>query len=228
MAVLSNNGLAAPSDFPSDRYEAVHSLATDRWRTHQLYEHFSAAWNAVAYRFLGTVDAGAEFQSLLKFHGASPPPLERYLQERALFDFFSSGFSVFESLFYALFAIGALLEPDGFPLATSKDEQRISPSSTAAAYKKAFMGDAFIDVFDEIFQDLAYKDWREVRNILTHRTAPGRRMYVSIGDDDAPSTEWKLKNIVLDQLLVQERRASLSAITRKLLTSSEAFLKRRV
>ena len=81
-----------------------------------------------------------------------------------------------------------------------------------------------LTAFDAFFADPAYQEWREIRNILTHRTAPGRRMYVGIGNDDAPATEWKLNNIPMDATLIPARRAALVRAVDALLTAVEAFV----
>lgn len=225
---LTTNGLGAPLDFPAGPYEAVHAIVVSKWMSHALYEHYAGSWNAVAYRYVGANDAGQEFDLSLEEHGASPTPVERYRQEQALFTFFSSGFSTFEAAFYALYVIGAFLEPTGFSLASEKDQQRVSPAHTSIAFKAAFVGDPILAGFDRVFADPAYQQWREIRNVLTHRTAPGRRMYVSIGTDDAPPVEWKLKNITLDRALVPARQGELARLLGELLSATEAFLAKRI
>lgn len=82
--------------------------------------------------------------------------------------------------------------------------------------------------FDALFADPAYQEWREIRNVLTHRTAPGRRMYVGIGDDDAPATEWKLNSIPLDSTMAKGRRAELARMLGDLLSAVEAFISKKV
>lgn len=44
--------------------------------------------------------------------------------------------------------------------------------------------------------------------VLIHRTAPGRRIYVSIGGDDALPTEWKLNSVPLDESALSEMEHS--------------------
>jgi hypothetical protein len=160
--------------------------------------------------------------------GGSPEPLERYRQERDLFGFFSNGFSVFEATFYGLFSLGALLSASSFPITTAKDQQRISPSSTATAIAKAFPGDPVNQAIDAALTAPAYVEWREIRNILTHRAAPGRTFFVGIGVEDAIPDQWKIKSIALDARMAPLRRADLSRLLSTLLRGIDQFAKTRL
>lgn len=221
---LTTNGLVPSEDFPVGPYEEVHRLVVSRWASHELYEHYAGAWNAVAYRFHATVQAGDEFEQSLDAHGSAPPSDERYRQDQALANFFSNGFSTFESIFYGLHTIAAFVDPANFSLATPKARQQVSPTQTSATFKRAFPNDPILVVLETLFSDPAYQEWREIRNILVHRTAPGRQMYVGIGSDDAPETEWKLNKIPLDSSMVRGRRIELSRVLNSLLGGVAVFV----
>lgn len=209
-APLSTNGLIMPSDFPNRDYEAVFQKA----QPHALidpviFEQFGGAWNAIAYRFLAACDDSDALTISLgeKF----PNVAERYAQERHLFGFFSNGFSVFEASFYALFSLGALIDPKNFPINSDEDKRRINPSSTIEAMKRAFPGDQIIERAKAVTQSPIYLEWREVRNILTHRSAPGRTFFVGFSDDDEGLPDsWKIKGIPLDSEMPTFKRASLA------------------
>ena len=224
MRPLKTNGLTPSPDFPAAPYEAVHDLVVARWGNQGLYEDFAGAWNAVSYRFEAAAKSGAEFEDSLRIAGATPTPDERFRQDSALAEFFSGGYSVFESMFYGLHAVGVWLEPSILSLATPKARQQVSPTNSTAAFKKAFPGDPFLAVLDAFAADPAYMEWKEIRNVLTHRTAPGRVMYVGIGVDDAPVAEWKLNNIPIDETLVPSRRASLARLAAQLMDGTVAFV----
>lgn len=224
---LSTNGLVVPDDFPASEYESIYLKAASHLpKQQEIYEQFGSAWNAVAYRFV----AVAEYEAILKVSlvRTNAPPPERYEQERDLFGFFSSGFSVFEAAFYGIFSLGALIAPAAFPTTTPRDQQRISPSSTAGAIAKAFPGDSLNGVIAAVTGDLAYLEWREIRNILTHRAAPGRRFFVSIGGDEEIPDQWKIKDIPLNANMPQSRRAELSRLLSTLLNGIEQFSKSRL
>lgn len=221
---LSPNGLIPHEDFPFEPYDAIHAKVVSAWSSAPSYHHYSGAWNALAYRFHGSIDAGAKFQKSLRDFGSHPAPHQRYQQEEALFNFFSNGFAAFEALFYGLFAIGSFLDADSFPLTTPKEQQRVSPSHTNEAFKRAFPHDLLLVTLANLFSDPAYLRWREMRNILTHRAAPGRRIYVGIGTDDAPPVEWKLNDLALDSALVPEYQRELAQLISSVLMASNIFL----
>jgi len=224
MPTLSNNGLNAHQDFPAAPYEDVHVRVASLWSQEASYFHYTGAWNALAYRFHGAVDAGAKFQKSLNDFGSHPGPHQRYQQEEALFNFFSNGFAAFEAMFYGLFAIGSFINPPAFPLITPKEQQRVSPSYTADAFKRAFASDPILDAFTTLFADPSYQRWRDMRNVLTHRAAPGRRVYVGIGTDDAPPVEWKLNDLPLDTALVPKHQGELAQLISDVVIAAGKFL----
>lgn len=224
MVALTPNGLSPHGDFPSECYEAVHARVAGRWSALAAYHQFSGAWNALAYRFHGSVDAGAKFQKSLKDYGSHPAPYQRYQQEEALFNFFSNGFATFEALFYGLFAIGSFINPTAFPLVTPKDQQRVSPSYTDDAFKRAFPGDPLLDAFAAVLGDADYQRWRDMRNVLTHRAAPGRRIFVGIGHGDAPPVEWRLNDTPLDFSLIPKQQRELTQLISGVLSAADRFL----
>jgi len=224
MRPLKTNGLIPATDFPVKSYEAIYDLVVARWGDQKLYDDFAGAWSAVSYRFEAAAKSGAEFEVSLRIAGATPTAEERFRQDSALAEFFSAGYSVFESVFYGLHAVAACLDPSVFSLSTPKARQQVSPSQTTVAFKKAFAGDPYLIVLDMFAADPAYLEWKEIRNVLTHRTAPGRRMYVGIGVDDAPPTEWKLNDIPMDETLVPTRRAAHARLLGHLMDGGAAFL----
>ncbi|MEH2551636.1 hypothetical protein V1283_008281 [Bradyrhizobium sp. AZCC 2262] len=224
---LSVNGLVMPRDFPVASFEAVQRRIQPFAQTqNDLYIHFAGAWNAISYRYLSLVDDGETFTGSLKKHGSSPPAVERYNQERALFGFFSNGFSVFEAFFYGMFAIGALVKPTLFPLTTAADQQRVTPARTIDAYSRAFPGDAIVASMSGIYGDNAFKEYREIRNVLTHRSAPGRTFFLSIGSAEAPASQWKIRNIPLDESMASTRRAHVSMLLLRALDATRDFTDR--
>lgn len=224
MNPLKTNGLVI-QNFPQEKYESIYYVLSSKYAERKEYEHFSGAWNAMSYRYKATTDHGKYFIKLLKEDGATPPPEKRYLQEMALFDHFSSCFSVFESTCYGVYAIGSIVDPKFFPLETQMDQQKVSPKSTQKAFENAFPGDPVISAFERLFADAEFQKWREIRNILTHRTAPGRKVYISIGGEDTPPTEWKLNNIPLDASIMELTENGMRRNLTNLLEALEIFCK---
>ena len=214
-----------PPDFPIDAYESVHGRVVTARGNDPLYDHYAGAWNAVAYRFRGAIDSGESFVASMEAHGSTPEPLERYVQERALFEFFSCGFSVFDAAFYTLYTFGAFLEPEQFKLSSPREQQLVTPTRMKEAFERAFPTDPILQIFTDIFSDPGYQRWREIRNILTHRAAPGRRIYVSIGVEDSPPVEWKINNIPFNESVVTSGRNELARLTALLLGATDTFVK---
>lgn len=227
-APLAINGLQMPADFPATPFERVHARLRPRASTHAiLYEHFIGAWNALSIRYLTLVEEGDAFTASIG-RGNGGDGQDRYRQERHLFGFFGSGFSAFESYFYGMYAIGAVIQPAQFSLATPKDQQLVSPSSTDRLYKQAFAGDPILGAFQAAFTDAAYREWKEIRNILTHRTAPGRTIFVSIESDEELTAQWKINNIPLDAQTASSRRGHASRLLLLLLEAAAVFAEARI
>lgn len=219
---LRPNGLEEPPDFPTAPYEAIYQVMEARHAGHTSYVHFAGAWNALAYRFRATTDCASAFTDQLKRFGASPEPAERYLQEDTLFRIYGSAFSVFECTAYGLFAIGSIVAPSRFPITTPEDQQRITPKSMCDKFVAEFPREPLSVAVASMLKDPGYTKTREIRNILTHRAAPGRMFYVSFGGEEQP-TEWKLNNVVLDDTLGRAVRADVSRITATVLAAAQTF-----
>lgn len=226
--ILSTNGLSVPSGFPFDEYESIHKFVSGKLAGHTSYEHFAGSWNAIAYRYCACIEHGDNFINSLSSHGPSPKPKDRYDQERMLFDFFSSAFATFEALFYGMYALGTIIDPSSFSLATEKEQQKVSPSSTQRAFISAFPGDDILLSLQTLFDHAQYQTMREIRNVLTHRTAPGRRFYVSLGSDDQPTAEWKLNNKPIDEQIITDTTVALGALLKMMMEAVNEFINRRV
>jgi hypothetical protein len=75
-----------------------------------------------------------------------------------LFGFFGNGYSVFEAFCFALFAVGALIDPAHFLLRTTKDERNVNWCTMREAYCEAFSGDPILTVLKSIVDDAAFKE----------------------------------------------------------------------
>jgi hypothetical protein len=225
---LRLNGLAMPADFPAAPFERVQEAVSRQFGMHENFGHFAAGWNAVSYRYVGACRRGDDFASSLAARGPTPAPPERALQECALFDFFSGSFSALEATFYSLYAVGAFLSPATFPIKSEKDQQRVSPSTTTKGYRTAFGDDPFVVRLECTIADVGYMRIRETRNILTHRTAPGRTIYVGIGaEEDDPPVEWKLTNQRIDENLVLTERRNLAELLLAIMDAAVPFIESR-
>lgn len=170
-------------------------------------------------------DAGEQFSHSLSKHGDAPPPQERRVQETQLFQFFSNGFSVFESYFYGLFAIGHFIDGPSFAIETARDQQAIGPARTRDAFSRSGLSAALVGSFDALFADAEYAELKVVRNILSHRAAPGRVMFAGLGSDVLQAAEWKINSIKLDATMTENRRKGMSRLLGGLLLDADRFVK---
>jgi hypothetical protein len=182
------------------------------------------AWNAIPYRFLSLADDSDRYTAAIQ---GSDTSHQRYIQERHLFGFFTNGVSLFESFFYAMFAIGGLICPADFSLTTDADKRKITPSNTRKLYEIAFKGDGILSAFDSVLDDDKYQQWKDIRNILSHRMAPGRQVFMTNAGKDT-SSKWKPYDISLDDKLTTSRRAQAAAMLETLLKSAAVFSNMRI
>jgi hypothetical protein len=219
---LACNGLVMPADFPVAPFEKAYGRAlTRKSSAAALFEQFNAAWNAISIRFLTLASAGDNYGIAMARTYPGTDPERRYAQERALFEFFVNALAAIESYFFGLFAIGAILKPAEFPMATDREQQGITPSNAQKKFTIHFNGDAINAVLAAILGDSDYTEFKIVRNVLAHRTAPGRIVYASTGT--APPPEWKLGGILIDEHTLVKRRANASRMLIALLESAARF-----
>jgi hypothetical protein len=213
-SVLTMNGLTMPDDFPTAAFERVWRKVNPKSATHHaLYLEFSSAWNALAHRYLAMVDHGNNFTASVLADGTSPAPDRRHFQEQCLFDFFSSGFSAFDSFFYSAFAAGSLIDSVAFPLATAADQRNVSIGHTLKTYQQLFPHTPIGNQIATFASDHNYTQWRDIRNILTHRAAPVRIFLESPGSKDVtPVDSWKVFAIPVDEHTIPMRRAHASLL----------------
>ena len=209
-----------PADFAVAEYEAI----GDRIRpksTLAAWRLWAGGWNGLENRFRSCAESDEAFTASIRQGGGGPPPPERYVQERELFSFFVAGLASVESLCFGLFAIGSLLRPSDYPTATPEDLRRISPESTARAFGTFFPGDALALALQSFTASQEFRDWKEIRNVLAHRSAPGRRIF----SGTQQAAEW-WGGIPLDQNTTTSRRHWLSGQISAILGAARSFTER--
>jgi hypothetical protein len=218
---LSSLDIDLPNDFPSRPYSLIHSkLAPRRDERPTSWDQWAGAWNAVAYRYLSCFEHDQHFTGSVKKFGCSPGQPHRYFQERELFGFFTTGLSGIEALHFGLFAIASYVKPNEFLLSTDDELRAITPASTTRQFEKCFAAETVTSVLREIQQMSQYEEWNLIRNILIHRTHPGRAAY--LGGPNDGLILW-VRGITLDDQTTSSRRTWLSEVMNKLLSESCAF-----
>lgn len=187
------------------------------------YAEWAGGWNAVAYRFLALhLETERLRKSLVRPGGTSPRPSERTVQENCLFYIFAAGLSAFECFAYAMFAVGSLLEPGRFPIATDKDRRSISVESTATRFQQTFPNDSVGQDLRTLISSDSYKTWNDYRNVLLHRQSPGRQFRVGTpGPTGSYPAEWLGES--LDASRVEDMETWVGSELGVLVKSASAF-----
>lgn len=90
--------------------EFLHSKVKGKFHAHALWDKFNAGLGGLLYRMTAFAEHDDTFTASYTRHG-TPPQLERYSQERDLFNFFVTGQPTLECLTYALYSLGEMLDP---------------------------------------------------------------------------------------------------------------------
>jgi hypothetical protein len=224
-APLSTIGLVMPPGFPSEDYDAVNS-AVSRHQSHHPSEvsQFVGGWLGVAYRFLSCTDYDAAFRSSVSRPGGDAPPHpERYKQEKWLFGFFATGLSTLESLCYGLFAVGAITRPKDFRFVGPSDWRRVTPSWTRRQFASAFPQHSLTNMLEELMGSRKFHEWNEVRNILVHRSAPGRTISGTTSSAHQRRPALWVQGITLDERTTTFRRNWLAQQLSQLMSAARRF-----
>ena len=212
-------GIIMPSDFPQVPYDAIHRYClptvTNEPPDGEKWCEYQGAWNAIAYRFRALSDHDVAYVDAI----AGQNPEDRYQQERELFGFFVSGLATLEACCYGLYFLGSLVKPLTFPV---ENRRGITPSKTKDCYSEAFPNDPLTSVLEVLIRDDDYKDWRAFRNVLLHRSAPGR--IISVGGESPRHDTWKLKETFLTRELTSTRRHWLASVLQDLLSKALPFV----
>jgi len=185
------------------------------------WTEFTGGWNAVRARFEGCTDASEAYTKLVIAAGNSPSIPTRYTQDNELFIFFFAGFAVMDSLAYALFSLGNMLASPDFPMATEKNLKSINFASTAKRFSTRYPNEDLSVMLSALSTTTKYVELKNVRNILAHRVAPGRNLYM--GGDKNGLAEWTI-GVAIDANTTQARRFWLCKQLACLLCATEIFL----
>jgi len=224
----SNHAITLPHDFPAASYQAFRSTGSSVSANYpNEWAEISAGWNALSFRFRACAEHEYAFTYSVKKFGIAPPPEQRFIQEREIFGFFVTGLSVIECVCYVAYFLGGAARPASFPNTSAKDRKWITPASAHSIFSNAFPNDKITLALDNILQSSTYKEWRTIRNILAHRSAPPRGFSVSIsvgatGSGLAGSADWA-SNVQLDDTLCSSRRAWLSGEVKNLIDGCSDF-----
>ena len=147
--------------------------------------HFQNAWQAVRYRYRTCSEQNETFKML--FTNSMDCDLWRewtegedhnFKLEQCLYNFFTNALSVFESLGFCLYFVGAMINAKNFPKVTSPKD--ITLKTTRTVFTKAFPNASVTVHLKELLENPDFMRIDEIRNIQAHRVI-GRRNIRSFG-----------------------------------------------
>jgi hypothetical protein len=217
-------GIEVPADFPAAGYnEFAEKIGPLQPKHPKAYRHYAGGWNAVAYRFTSATEYDEEFAKSI---GMASSPIERYIQERALFGFFMSAVAVLDGAGYALYAVAHMIRPADFSLA---DPHRIKLSSVAEDFNKHFAPERIASALKDSCDNHEMRQMREIRNVLAHRAAT-LRDYTS----SSPTATWDLQyhlpasgagKVKVDRAITGDMRTALSVQLGVIVDAACAFVR---
>ncbi len=186
-----------PRNFPVKAYDGVndHVSRCKADKSPVEYNEFSGGWNGIGYRFLLCKEQNEAYSASIA-KSVAPKTSERLKQERALYIFMVSGFSTLECMSYALYALGAMLDPTEYSLIGKKKLRNINFELTRKTFAKRFRKEAVTLALDRISNDPKFNTLNAARNILLHRTQPARTIFAGGAKDG--TAEWKLGTMQLN------------------------------
>jgi hypothetical protein len=213
--------------FPVAKYESVHQRMGPYQPQHaKLYQHYAGGWNAVRFRSIGCERCLTEYTRLFAQHGAAPVAHVHIAQENALYGFFSYAQSSIESWFFAMHAVASMDQPTSFPMATSADLRNVVPSAVLQRFTSTYPGSSISSAMKGVLTDRTYAEWKELRNVLVHRTAPGRHHFLP-PRTTPPDADWVGMGLVLNQHTLSSRYPWLMSTVGTLVRASEDFTTQR-
>jgi hypothetical protein len=210
-AVASRDSAAAPSGSAGS---AGHAEARDE---------FAGAWDAVAFRFVAAAESADALVGYLSDQPATPLPERSYLEDRALFALLANGVAALEALCYGLFAIGGLIDPAQFPLASPADRRNATMGATLRVFDQVFHDEPITRSLFWWLNSQEFGWWREVRNILSRRTLPPRPVEAAAL---TPEAEWRIRGELIDAGMPKRKRAWLVEVVTSLLADTDSFTAR--
>jgi hypothetical protein len=212
-------GFDVPSDFPIKLLEDAHASISDMddaRREEAAWHEWAGACNGVLYRFMACAEHCDRLVASLT-RSSSPPLPERYEQERLLFNFFAEGLSSLECLYYGVYFVGSLVDPVGID--GTLDPREVVPRRVTERFEDVFPAELISPPLRKVLDSPHHTAWRKIRNVLTHRTAPGREHHK--GGPTSGNTYWL--GDVLNPASFSARRAWLSGSLSEILEGLATF-----
>lgn len=206
-----------PGWFPVREYDETNQYISKRagpdttpWR------NFASAWNAVGYRCIRMDDAIDYL--VAAWSETYPPPFDdRMKEDTELFALAANMLSAVECAFLAAYCVAAMADPLTTPLATP-NELKVLPSHVITTIRTLPQASAIADHFATAWHDITASGLKDLRDSLSHRGSPLRRISfstVGVAPSAIPNNPKQLgKDWVFDLTLTDGLVQSWAVVTR--------------
>ena len=206
--MAATDGIPVPADYPTEIHNRVAEALHTKFHDVQFAYWQQANWalQGVLYRFTACAEHDDYFTNSYAPYGTPAHP-ERFNQEKHLFDFFSTGLSCLECLAYLIWNTGAALRPVDFPV-SERALRSVSVGKAADKLAAIFPHDAITLLFCALRDSVSLQDWTTIRNVVMHRSHPGRVFSVIMGG--AENEAW-FNGLPINTTTTRGRRQWLAA-----------------
>lgn len=232
-----------PDDFPKADFDAMvirvdvldnAYRAQHQGQPREEWRAFISACTGAGVRFRAMTEAEGTYVATVAQSNDTPENI--WVQDTALFDFFTNAVSALECLCFACFALAAQLQPTGFPMKSEKNLRAIIPKTVIDKFEMLYPRESVASVLKTIFDSTQYEELLNIRNVLSHRGNPPRHYHATLnltpgappqnvflgGSQGAPPT-WH--GFVLDTEALGHRRVWVAQSVRDLVAALSAFVK---
>lgn len=202
--LLADSGFAGASS-----WHLINARMSTWQNQHQSssWGHWAGGWNGFVFRLLGIHGDAERLRQLLSERGGdAPAPVVRSQQEHLLFGFYATGLSALENFAFATNAFGAFLKPEAFPLGNEQELKTINPKAVGQRFLDVYPNERLSSELERVSVSSDFERWSLIRNVLSHRAAPGRLIHAQAGNDDRGSrpAEWMDEPLDADRIARDE------------------------
>lgn len=219
-----------PDDFPMQQLEQTYRVCIDMIGSEkQSARLMGMGFAGVAYRFRTMAENDDIFTASIIQDGCGPSSNDYYKQITSLYIFFVSGLSCIESFYFAIHSLGHYYRQECFKL-SPKALKKVTCKNVAEDFKRFWNGSNLTLEMTKLVESDEFKEWSEIRNILSHRLVLPREI---IFDCQAGSTSANLlrqqagskgSNNPLNEKATSNRRGWISKQISLLIDSFELFI----
>lgn len=167
-----------PEDFPMIKLEKTYRYCTEMFGAKEdSVKLMGMGFAGVAYRYRMMAENDKIFTTSINQDGYGPSNEAYYKQISSQFAFFTAGWSCMESFFFAMHALASYYKPDFFDL-SPKALSRVGWSQVKDKYNKHWKQTTITSTMAEIVQSNEFQEWKEIRNILSHRVEIPRELII--------------------------------------------------